>query len=343
MARPTNTLIPLADVQIIDTLQTGYKWNFDDPSNKVMYYSTSGSYFWNYEFLESNEFQTQLEMLFHNIGVFLDIEFRPLGYFRTTSTTEGYKEAYKAGSDVNFSAISSGFQSGFFVDDGSVLAPFYSQSALAYATFPSTESQITRGYEGAPGDVWLNYDSPTVQSLTYDPGDPGFLVLLHEVFHSLGLKHPHDDGGTGRPTFQDFDASEFDRQANTVMSYDLSHNGGDGVLQGSLPIAPTTVDLVNLQYLYGEAAINLGDNIHKIDSVGNYYNTIFDPAGNDTLDLSEFPESVFCYMGDSFMNNGTNDYRFGSIYTIAGRIKLVSTDDVVYPDFAVYLWWFRKW
>ena len=37
--------------------------------------------------------------------------------------------------------------------------------------------------------------------------------------HSLGLKHPHDDGGNGGPTFDQVNLNRFDYDLFTVMSY----------------------------------------------------------------------------------------------------------------------------
>src|SRR6185503_8573411 len=58
-------------------------------------------------------------------------------------------------------------------------------------------------YEGAPGDVMLNVQSGATTLPSFSPGSEGGEILLHELGHVLGLKHPHDDGGSGRPTFED--------------------------------------------------------------------------------------------------------------------------------------------
>ncbi len=50
----------------------------------------------------------------------------------------------------------------------------------------------------------------------FEPGNYGFQVLLHEMGHALGLRHPHNGG-----TLILSDAQ--DTQANTVMTYNIEH------------------------------------------------------------------------------------------------------------------------
>ena len=71
------------------------------------------------------------------------------------------------------------------------------------------------------GDVTLNRtvysdlanaSDDLIADLTY--------TIVHETGHALGLKHPHDDGLSGRPTFADFGLEPFDDVLFTVMSYE---------------------------------------------------------------------------------------------------------------------------
>lgn len=68
------------------------------------------------------------------------------------------------------------------------------------------------------------------------PGQFGYEVLLHELGHSLGLKHPHD----GDPTLVD----HLDNQQTTVMTYEWS---GQAVSELGW------MDVQALQHIYGSA------------------------------------------------------------------------------------------
>ena len=53
-------------------------------------------------------------------------------------------------------------------------------------------------YPNPEGDVFIETSSPGV---TYtQPGGAELQILIHEIGHALGLKHPFDPGGNDRPT-----------------------------------------------------------------------------------------------------------------------------------------------
>ena len=100
--------------------------------------------------------------------------------------------------------------------------------AVAYAYYPSMLPY------SVAGDVWFNVSA----NLSFIPGQFGFEVILHELGHALGLKHPHE----GDPLL----AASLDSNANTVMTYN-----------SVWPFAKSTQWLDNqaLSYYYGDAAI----------------------------------------------------------------------------------------
>ena len=79
------------------------------------------------------------------------------------------------------------------------------------------------------GDVILNYNSELsyLYEISTSPGSLFHYISLHEFGHTLGLKHPHDDGGTGRPVFGSTHglSKTLDADYYTVMSYNASHGG----------------------------------------------------------------------------------------------------------------------
>ncbi len=143
------------------------------------------------------------------------------------------------------------------------------------------------------------------------------------MLHGLGLKHPHDSGGTGRPTYADLDMPFADRQWMSVMSYDRLETGGDGAYKGSMPIAPMIMDVIALQYLYGESNGSAGDTRHDLSRLlGVYYNTLWDSSGRDTLDASDMAFGISADLGAFEMTNGQHVHEVGFVTTAADALLL---------------------
>lgn len=110
-----------------------------------------------------------------------------------------------------------------------------------------------------------------------DGGASFFDVLLHELGHNLGLKHPFFNDRTGAHNVGPYLKAYEDTHKWTVMSYDSSQMSAPGVF-GPLDIAA-------LQYLYGQPAGGSMDDTRHTVSFGAP-NIIWDSGGHDVLDAS---------------------------------------------------------
>lgn len=157
----------------------------------------------------------------------------------------------------------------------------------AYAYSPNNTSD--RG-----GDVHFspNYDNNiNSNGFLSGPGSHGYVTLMHETLHALGLKHAgdYDDDGDSGP----FVPVAEDHTGNTVMSYFSPLGGGRA-------ITPMPYDLKALHYIYGVKDFNESNTTYVFDRVDRYVvdnqqshavstnvkQTLWDTNGIDTLDFS---------------------------------------------------------
>lgn len=136
-----------------------------------------------------------------------------------------------------------------------------------------------------------------------EQGGYGFVTLLHELGHGLGLSHPHDNGG-GSPimegvfgAFFAYGVFNMNQGVYTMMSYNTGWHTQPGVPFGSPPASvflnrgaegtPGSLDIALLQQKYGaNPTTNAGDTIYFLDPAnipGTHFEAIWDTSGNDTI------------------------------------------------------------
>ncbi len=167
----------------------------------------------------------------------------------------------------------------------------------AWGYYPTTSA--------AGGDMWFNnsknsYDNPLT-------GTYGYLTILHETGHALGLKHPHESAGGFGAMPLNQDSLEY-----SVMSY-RSYVGGPpgGYTLGSTSYPQTLMmnDIAAMQHMYGaNYTTNSGDTVYRwnpstgeisINGVGQgapagnkIFMTVWDGGGNDTYDFSNYSSAM---------------------------------------------------
>jgi Ca2+-binding RTX toxin-like protein len=173
----------------------------------------------------------------------------------------------------------------------------------AYSYFPGNQGI------GA-GSFWVNnyYNSSqgTNDLVTPTIGKWGFLTYLHELGHAMGLSHPGNYNG-GSPTYAVDAAYTHDSIEYSVMSYfDASNTGADWQAANGTFYYPQTLmidDVAAIQQRYGaDLTTRSGNTVYGFNSTLSGVSsgifdftqnahpilTIWDGAGNDTLDLSGF-------------------------------------------------------
>jgi Ca2+-binding RTX toxin-like protein len=204
----------------------------------------------------------------------------------------------------------------------------------AYAYYPSGSA--------AGGDVWFgaahDYSNPILG--TYD-----YLTAIHELGHTVGLKHGHETGGPGNTAVPaDHDDLEF-----TVMTYRSYLNGpitGYTNERYGYPQTYMMLDIAALQYMYGaDFNTNASNTTYTwspttgemfVNGVGQgapgggiagsanrVFLTIWDGGGNDTYDMSNYTNNVtidltpgsWSITSDTQRANlGANHFAQGTVY-----------------------------
>lgn len=135
-------------------------------------------------------------------------------------------------------------------------------------------------------------------------GGFGYITLIHEIGHGMGLAHPHDDGGgsdvmqgvTPNQQFDDFGDFDLNQGIWTTMSYNDGWRTAPHVpertsdpanyafgWQGTL----MALDIAVLQQKYGaNTTYHTGNDTYLLPAVngsGTYYKAIWDAGGIDTI------------------------------------------------------------
>jgi len=156
------------------------------------------------------------------------------------------------------------------------------------------------------GDVWLNSVQPVSSGNDFSLGATGYNTIIHELGHAIGMDHPFSV-----PEFP----TAFDSFKYTVMSYSDAPGHQDTGFSSLYPTTPMPLDIRALQYLYGpNTTYHTGDDTYTYHERGNYYETIWDSGGIDTIQydaatdgaLIDLRAGNFSQLGDAvILSDGT--------------------------------------
>ncbi len=217
------------------------------------------------------------------------------------------------------------------------------------------------GYFNPPGELgegigYFNWEGKGWEFSGNQQGDFGFITLIHELGHGLGLAHPHDTGG-GSPKYPGVsssgDTGDFglNQGIYTTMSYNdgLTASGGDpGTLDYGYQGTPMAFDIAAIQYLYGaNMSYKTGDDTYFLPTVnasGTFYSAIWDAGGIDKISGAGASAGVDINLNDATLNiadgAGAGGYLsavmgiFGG-FTIANGVVIENADGSDFDDFII--------
>ena len=222
--------------------------------------------------------------------------------------------------------------------------------ALADFTLVTTELTQFLGYFNPPGETNAGVGVFAINGTGWDrdgtagsmePGGYGWITLIHEFGHGLGLAHPHDEGGgsTVMPgvtgPFSSYGIFDLNQGVYTTMSYNDGWQFHPNVDGNGFPVpdtldygyqgTPMALDIALIQIKYGAVSANIGNNVYTLldaNVAGTFYQTIWDTGGTDEIN----------YVGTS---DATIDLTAATLDYTATGAGVVSWVDGIFGGFTI--------
>ncbi|MEG4971020.1 M10 family metallopeptidase, partial [Microcoleus sp. B6-A1] len=231
-------------------------------------------------------------------------DFKPFTAEQQESARQGLK-LYSDISNITFKEVSNA-NGGGKIQFGSIDIP-------NYAGWSTGVGSATKSH------IWLDNNLANIT-----PGSSGFTILLHEIGHSLGLKHPHE-GAVNMPNYQDNDRF-------TLMSYN-----GHPDMPGVTPKTPQLFDVAAVQYLYGaNTDTRSGNNTYSWGKDAKFIETIWDGGGTDKISAANQTKDVvidlitggFSSIGANGNANAENNVAIALGVTIENAVGGAGNDNI---------------
>lgn len=150
----------------------------------------------------------------------------------------------------------------------------------------NNQGDASSGYAYLPNGVdptYLFTNNQDDYNFSFTPGDFGISVLIHELGHTLGFKHPGNYDSTGG----DIDGPFLPAATDNLDYSQMSYNTGAGFnLNHNYGITPMLYDIQAMQYLYGaNMSYHTGADTYAFVKDAPLQ-CIWDAGGTDTLDFS---------------------------------------------------------
>jgi serralysin len=215
---------------------------------------------------------------------------------------QGVRDALQAWSNVasiNFQEVSDNISI-----VGDIRVAYTSASSMDSSNYAYTYVN-TGAYSSSSavqGDVWVNATAPVPAGDNFSIGACGYNTLIHELGHAIGMDHPFG----GDATVPDPGLTSVQNTFKyTVMAYCDAPGHWDYGTCSYYPTTPMLLDIAAAQYLYGSnMSYNSGDTTYTYNQGSNYYETIWDGGGNDTIVYNSTADGLIDLRAGNFSQLG---------------------------------------
>ncbi|WP_395646250.1 FG-GAP-like repeat-containing protein [Terricaulis sp.] len=169
------------------------------------------------------------------------------------------------------------------------------------------------GTSGGVGYAAFNPNGSGWSTNGLQPGGGGFVTLIHEFGHGLGLAHPHDNGGVSEvmqgvlQPFASYGTFNLNQGVFTTMSYndgwDLNPVGVNVSSSSGSQSTPGALDVALIQQRYGvNTNFNNGNSFYTLVAATTRYTAIWDTGGIDTISFSGTQAAVIDLRAATLLN-----------------------------------------
>jgi Ca2+-binding RTX toxin-like protein len=217
--------------------------------------------------------------------------------------------AFEAVANVRFTVVGSITEADFVMVENPGTENTGIEENLGYWNIGEQTLRYGSSYYTLDGVGVFNSDDSSWTADGLKPGGYGFITLIHEIGHGLGLKHPHDDGGHG-PLMQGVgndkpqDRGDFDLNQGiyTMMSYNDGWEMQPSVftaksLNYGWEGSPMALDIAQLQLKHGisQTGNAAGANTYTLpgsNKAGTAFKAIWDTGGTDSIRYTGSKDAV---------------------------------------------------
>lgn len=186
-------------------------------------------------------------------------------------------------------------------------------------------------HEEVPGESWsLGAFNSALKPLTARPerggGQYGVWTMLHEIGHSLGLKHTHQE------VFSIPALPSVGKAMNNERYSVMSYNGASKAVEYGHAVSMMALDVAALQALYGAEIYAADDSTYRLMdakggrlslaegdvAIGRAYYCIWDSGGVDTIDYKGSNKAVLINLNDATLDTSGNSADLQALFSQLG-------------------------